>query len=65
MDEPRAVIQSEVSQKEENKGRVLMHTHGVLESDADELICRAGIETQTQRMNLRTQQGKGWDELGE
>ena len=40
-DEPRAVIQSEVSQKEKNKGCVLMHTHGILESGADEPICRA------------------------
>ena len=65
MDEPRAVIQSEVSQKERNKGHGVTRTQGVLKSGAEEPICRAGIETQTQRRNLRRQRGKGWNELGE
>ena len=32
---------------------------GSRKNGTDEPICRAGIETQTQRMGLWTQQGKG------
>ena len=41
------VIQSEVSQKEKNKYRILIHINGIYKNDTDEHICRAGIETQT------------------
>ena len=40
-------IQSEVSQKEKNKYRILMHICGIQKNGTDEPICRAGIETQT------------------
>ena len=42
-----------------------MQTYGIQENGADEPICRAGIEMQTQKMDLWTQQGKesvGWAE---
>ena len=42
-----SVIQSEVSQKEKNKYRMLMHIYGILESGTDEPSGRAGIKTQT------------------
>ena len=40
------VIQSEVSQKERNKYRILMHICGTQKNDTDEPVCRADIETQ-------------------
>ena len=58
------VIQSEVSQKEKNKYRMLTHICGIQKNGTDEPIFRAGIERQTQRMDMWTQWGKGgWDEL--
>ena len=61
------VIQSEISQKEENKYRVLMHTCGIQKSGTDERVCKAEIETQMQRTNVWTLRGerRGWDELGD
>ena len=41
-----SVIQSEVSQKEKNKYRMLMHIYGILESGTDEPSSRAGINMQ-------------------
>jgi len=41
------VVQSEVSQKEENKYCMLRHTCGIWKSGIDDLICKAEIETQT------------------
>ena len=60
------VIQSEVSQKEENKclfvliyiPHILAHIYGIQKNGTDECICRAGIETQTQGTDLRTQWGQ-------
>ena len=40
------VIQSEVSQKEKNKYHILAHICGTYKNGTDELVCRAGIETQ-------------------
>ena len=40
------VIQSEVSQKEKNKYRILMHKCGTQKNGTDEPVCRAEIETQ-------------------
>ena len=40
------VIQSEVSQKEKNKYRILTHVCGTWKNGTDELVCRAEIETQ-------------------
>ena len=42
-----SIIQSEVSQKEQNKHCILMHVYGIQESGTNELIFRAGIETWT------------------
>ena len=39
-------IQSEVSQKAENKYHMLMHIYGIFKSGADEPSSRAGIKTQ-------------------
>ena len=41
-------LQSEVSQKEKNKYRILTHTYGVQKYGTDETICKAGIKIQTQ-----------------
>ena len=40
------VIQSEVSQKEENKYSILTHIYRICKNDIDEPICREGMETQ-------------------
>ena len=40
------VIQSEVSQKEKNKYRILTHICGTQKNGTDEPVCRAEIETQ-------------------
>ena len=45
--ELETVIQSEVSQKEENKYHILMYVSGIYKNGIDDLICKAGIETQT------------------
>ena len=44
-------IQSEVSQKEKNKYRILTHVCGIQENGTDEPVCKAEIETQMQRTN--------------
>ena len=41
-----AVIQSEVSQKEKNKYRILRHLCGIEKNGTDEPVCRAEIKTQ-------------------
>ena len=40
------IIQSEVSQKEENKYCILTHICGTQKNGTDELVCRAEIEAQ-------------------
>ena len=40
------VIQSEVSQKEKNKYRILMHICGTQRNGTNEQVCKAEIETQ-------------------
>ena len=47
-------IQSEVSQKEKNKYLILMHIYGIQKEDIDKSVCRAAVETQTQRTDLWT-----------
>ena len=62
--EVETVIQSEVSQKEKNKYRLLMYICGIQKNGIDDLICKAEIETQMQRTNVWIPRGKwGWDEL--
>ena len=51
------VIQSEVSQKEKNKYRILTHICGIQKNGTDEPVCRAEVETQMQRTNLWTPRG--------
>ena len=42
-----AIIQSEVSQKEKDKYRILMHIYGIYKDGTDKPICRAAMEMQT------------------
>jgi len=60
-----AIIQSEVSQKEKNKHRVSTHTYGIQKDGTAERICRAAVETQTQRTDSWAQQGKETGDDGE
>ena len=41
------IIQSEVSQKEKDKYRILTHIHGIEKNGTEELIDRAAMEKQT------------------
>ena len=54
------VRQSEVSQKEENEYCALTHIGGIQKNGIDHLICKAEVDTQTQRTNTK---GEGWEEL--
>ena len=58
------VIQSEGSQKEKNKYRILTHICGTSKNGTDELVCRAEIENK--RMDRKGESGGGgggmnWD----
>ena len=48
-------INTERSKKEKN---ILMHIYGIQKNGIDEPICREGMETQMQRMDLWTQGGQ-------
>ena len=48
------IIQSEVSLKEKDKYRILTHVYGIQKNGTEEFICRAAIEKETQRADLRT-----------
>ena len=65
----KPVIQSEVSQKEKNKYHKLTHIYGVKKNGTDEPICKAAVETQTQRTDRQTcEHNRGrreWDEWRE
>ena len=52
------VIQSEVSQEEKNKYRILTHICGTQKNGTEEPVCRAEIETQMQRTNVWTSRGE-------
>ena len=52
------VIQSEVSQKEKNKYRILTHIFGTQKNGTDEMVCRAEIDTEMQRTNVWTPRGE-------
>ena len=47
---PESIIQSEVSQKEQNS-HILTHIYGIQRDDTGELIYRAAMQMQTQRTN--------------
>ena len=51
------ITQSEGSQKEKNKYRI-MHINELQKDGTNECICRAAMETQTQKTDLWTQQEK-------
>ena len=59
-----SVIQSEVRQKEKNKYRMLTHIYGIQKNGTGELVCKAEIETQMQRTNVRTPSGESDGEGG-
>ena len=66
------VIQSEVSQKEKNKYRILTRTCGTQKYGTDEPVCRAEVETDVENKRMDTKGGKvagwwglWWDELGD
>ena len=42
----KTAIQSEVSQKEKNIYRILMHVRGTQKNGTDGPVCRAEVETQ-------------------
>ena len=48
------IIQSEVSQKEKGKCHILTHIYGISENGTEELIYRAAVQKQTQRVDLWT-----------
>ena len=48
------IIQSEVSQKEKDKYRILIHIYGIQKNGTEELISRAAMEKQTQRTDIWT-----------
>ena len=52
------VMQSAGSQKKKNKYHILKRIYGIWNDGTDEPICRAAVETQTQRTDLWTQWGK-------
>ena len=52
------VIQSEVSQKEKNKYRILTHLCGIQKNGTHELVCKVEIETQMQRRSIWTPRGE-------
>ena len=52
------VIQSEVSQKEQNTYLILMHICGTLNNGTHEPVCSAEIETQMYRTNVWTPRGE-------
>ena len=56
--DPETVIQSEVSQKEKNKYCILMKICGIQKNGTNEPMCKAEIETQTQKQMYGHKAGK-------
>ena len=48
------IIQSEVSQKDKDQHRILMHIYGILKDGNDNPICKIEKETQMYRTDLGT-----------
>ena len=46
------IIQSEVSQEEKDKYCILTHIYGILKNGTEELIYKAAMEKQTERIDL-------------
>ena len=56
------IVQSEVSQKEKDKYYMLTYVYGIQKDGTDEPICRAAVETQTQRTDCGHMAGRGgWE----
>ena len=55
--------QSEASQKEKDKYRILTHIYGIQKNGTEELIYRAAMEKQTQKIDLWTWGGGGEGEM--
>ena len=52
------IIQSEVTQKEESEHCILIYTYAIWKDGADEAVCRAAMETQSEQVG-----GEGrWEE---
>ena len=47
-------VQSEVSQKEKNKYRILMHICGIQKNGIDDLTCKAEIDTDVENKCMDT-----------
>ena len=60
---PEPIIQSEVSQKEKDKHRILMHIYEIQKNGTEEFIYRTAVEKQTQRIDLWTWEGGGEGEM--
>ena len=58
------IIQSEVSQKEKNKYRALMHICGIQKNGIDDHTCKAEIETEVENKCMDTKGERRWEELG-
>ena len=54
LDKPRSIVQSEVSQKEEDKYYILMQIYGITKNGSEEFIYRAAMEKQIYRIDLWT-----------
>ena len=61
------VIQSDLSQKEKKKYRLLMHICGIQKNGTDEPICKAETEAQIQKTDVWTPKwgGRASDVLGD
>ena len=57
------IIQSEVSQKEKDKYHILTHIYGIQKNGTKELIYRAAVEKQTQRIDLWIWERRGEGEM--
>ena len=57
------IIQSEVSQKEKDKNRILTHIYGIQKNGTEKFIYRAAMEKQTQRIDLQHGERGGEGEM--
>ena len=56
----KTIMLNEVSQTENEKHHILMRLCGIWKDGTDECVCRAGAETQMQRMDVWTEEeGEG------
>ena len=48
------IVESEVCQKEKDKGRILMDIYRLLKNGSEEFIFRTAVQKQTERIDLWT-----------